>query len=426
MKSKSLLILGAVAIVVAGLGTMAALKSQSRVQTTSAGTGDTGPFFPTLLDNANKVTRVEVADANRTLTVERRGDQWVVTSSAGYPAKLETVRQLIMEVASLRKLEPKTANPALYKQIDVEDPGTEGAKSKSVKLFGEGDSPLASLIVGKQRWGQGGGSNSVTTFVRAAGDNQSWLVQGQVTVDPTPTNWMNSQIFAIPNSRVRRVTINHADGETVSVAKERASDANFVLTTLPAGRELTSPSRPNEMGGLLAFVRFDDVKPAADVTLTGEPLSRVRLETFDGVVVNAQVHDVDGTVYYKFMSEVDSEAIAATNAARQKEADEAAAAAEEGTTPPKPELIDEAKIKEEVDGYNKLMAAWVYILPTFSKDRFTRRNEFYLAPLPTAEDAAAKAASEADGGEVPEVPVIRDVDSNTSPSVTQEQAAPAP
>jgi hypothetical protein len=180
------------------------------------------------------------------------------------------------------------------------------------------------------------------------------------------------------------------------------------------------------MGGLLAFVRFDDVKPAADVTLTGEPLSRVRLETFDGVVVNAQVHDVDGTVYYKFMSEVDSEAIAATNAARQKEADEAAAAAEEGTTPPKPELIDEAKIKEEVDGYNKLMAAWVYILPTFSKDRFTRRNEFYLAPLPTAEDAAAKAASEADGGEVPEVPVIRDVDSNTSPSVTQEQAAPAP
>lgn len=373
MNPRTLTTLGIAAGVVALVAIVVSFVSNDRTDIATSGE----PFYPGLLDKVNDAQRIVVSTAGESLTIERDGDEWSVAELDGYPARFENVRRLLLEVANLKKREPRTSNPELYSRIQVEDISEEDAQSKEVRVYGPGGENWAALLVGSRRFGQGMSAQE-SSFVRAVGDPQSWLVEGAVDVNTGRTSWIDTQLIRFPANEVQRVEIAHRDGERVVINKPDPDQRNFDLETLPEGREVSSPTRPNELGGLLSSLRFDEVRPADSMELPPNPNVTVTVEGKEGITITARGWERADQTWFRFAAEVDGGKIESVNASRLAAIEEATG---EEDIPGELELIDAEAVGERVAGMAKKFDAWVYRLPSFSRDRFFRRNEYYLKSL---------------------------------------------
>src|SRR5690606_23028818 len=113
-----------------------------------------------------------------------------------YPAKFDNVKTLLVELSQLRYLEPKTADPTRFDRLELRDVTVEGAKSKKVTVRDKEGNVLAQGLIGKRNadlFGTGRGG----TYMRVASKEQSWLVEGSVTLGEGPADWVSKQIVDI-------------------------------------------------------------------------------------------------------------------------------------------------------------------------------------------------------------------------------------
>src|SRR5262245_36827735 len=108
----------------------------------------TGPLFPGLTDRVNDVASLKVATAQGQVTVRRDGETWHVDERDGYPARFETVKSVLLGVADLKTLEPKTTRPELYGKLGLAEPTDEGSDATQLTLLDGGGNALASVLVG--------------------------------------------------------------------------------------------------------------------------------------------------------------------------------------------------------------------------------------------------------------------------------------
>ena len=107
MKKSSLSYL-TIATVVALLAAGYAVQSRS---SSGAAPIEKGAFLPTLEERVNDVAKVRVVRNDAETTVEARDGTWVVNDRAGFPAKFETVKEVIVSLSRLEVEEAKTRNP---------------------------------------------------------------------------------------------------------------------------------------------------------------------------------------------------------------------------------------------------------------------------------------------------------------------------
>ena len=74
----------------------------------------------------------------------RDGDGWFVAEKGNYPAAAGKVRQIVLGMADLALVEPKTR--PIHPRLEVDDPGK--GKSTLVTLKDKAGTPLAELIIG--------------------------------------------------------------------------------------------------------------------------------------------------------------------------------------------------------------------------------------------------------------------------------------
>lgn len=402
MNTKVIAIVGALAVVVA----VGAIVTGKKGSTTTQVDAPSELLLPALDKRINDVARIQIEDATTSVTLTRTEGVWRVEQSQNYPANFTPISQLVGQLAELKKVEQKTANPELYTRLDVEDIGPS-AKGKLVRLADDKGTEISSVIIGKSWFPQGGGGGTQYRYARVASEKASWLVSGNLNVQTTTRSWVNAEIASIPNTRVQNIVIEHADGERVEINKAKESDANYMLVTLPAMRELTAESRPNELASALSSLRFDDVAKAD--TITGAtPESTFTATTFDGLVTTAKAYRVNDKVYLAFRQAADASVIERVNAERKAEADASNEANKDvkDYVPLEPQIIQTETIMDEAEKFNGTAANWVYVLPSWQQERFQRRNEFFL-----------KAATDEEviGGPVPE-----ESDAETTPSATPE------
>jgi hypothetical protein len=195
----------------------------------------------------------------------------------GYPVRFESVKGTLVALAELRRVEPKTSNPELYGRLGVEDPTQPGAGSTRVTAAAEGGASLCDLIVGDE------GTPRGTRYVRQPGQGRAWQVRGQLSVDPRAVGWLDARILELPAARVRTVTLRHADGEQVRVAKQAADDLTWELSDVPAGREPLNSTIGRTVAGAFERLNFDDVSQVSKRTLPQTDPVELVLETFDGL-----------------------------------------------------------------------------------------------------------------------------------------------
>jgi hypothetical protein len=192
------------------------------------------------------------------------------------------------------------------------------------------------------------------TFVRRAGEAESWLVSGTINVDRKVENWLRKDVVDVAANRVASVTITRPDGKVVRIAKDSEADANFKLADVPKGREATSEFTINGIAGTLAGLRFDDVVSAKDAAPPEKPLD-ARFATFDGLVVDVIAWEKDGKNYAQLTASEDKEA---------------------------------ADLNQRAKG-------WTFVLPAYKYANLNKSNDDLLKPLEDKKGDAKKADAKA-------------------------------
>ena len=316
------------------------------------------PLFADLKDRLNEVTSVTVerpqAPPN---TLSNASGTWAVSSRADYPASVAKIREVLLAIADAQVLEQKTANPARYAQLGVNDPET--ADSEGIRITLAGDGFEYGVIVGKVNQGS-------NRYVRVAGNEQSLLIDQNPALPDGPGGWLRTDIVDVDSADVRTVTIRHADGEAIAIAKAAQGDANFSVPDLPDGRELSYPTAANSIGGGLNDLTLDDVRRAED----GDAVTTTEVVTFDGLRIVVAVSGDENDTWLSFMAEVAEPDTVPADADAGTDDDEALSAEDADAATSAEPVPDPAALAAAI---NARVQGWQYKVPDFKKNQLTRR-----------------------------------------------------
>jgi hypothetical protein len=379
----------------------AIVLNRANAPRSESGEAATGWLAPGLREHLNDVGKVVVtgAEGKVVATLERGANGWSLAEKGGYAVDTGKLRELLLKLADAKLIEQKTANADKYATLGVED--VAGKDAKGVQLELDGLAQPLKLIVGNTN-PRGG------TFVRRAGEAQSWLTSATLTVDKNTSDWLGKDLADIAASRIESVAITHADGKVVRAAKAAESDANFTLADVPKGREVASEFTVNGLASTLAGLRFDDVLPAADAAPDDKAL-KARYATFDGLVVEVTAWPHEGKDYAQLSASLDAaqadKGITAAQAKAKAEFEAAAAKEQAGTKEPdaaeaiKPLAVSDpakdrddrlAKLNQEVAALNARFHGWTFVLPAYKYANIDKPLEDLLKPVEEKKAAAKK------------------------------------
>lgn len=356
--------------------------------------------LPELDNHLNDVKSFSITGPGQKLlaTLEKDAGGWTLKEKGGYRADAGKVREYLLKLGQSRLLEAKTTNEQRYAELGLADIGATGSTGVLLALDGLGK-PVQLLLGNVNTRGD-------ATFVRRAGDKQSWLAKGNLLPDKTAANWLDKSIVDLPATRVREVVLNKPEGKPLRVFKQQPADTSYAVADLPRGRELASEFAANSLGTTLAGLTFEDVLPAAQAAAPADKLYRSSFAAFDGLVVEVTAWKKDDKFYAQLQARKDAAAADSGIAAAQArakadwDAQQAAPAAAEAKPAAQPPLSvsDPAKDKSErlaaldaeVARLNLHFNGWTYQLPQYKFANLEKSVDEYLKPLEEKKTTAKK------------------------------------
>jgi hypothetical protein len=307
MNSQRFLILLTAALLIIGGGLFLSARRSA-----TNGEPQGGALYPALAAELGSVNSLSVRKASATpnVTLQRKGENWTVAQRADYPADVTKLRKLLLSLTDAKIIEKKTADPANFPLIGVEDPASPSTAGTQIDFTAQDGAH--SLIIGK--------SSGEGNFVRRGGENQSFLIAPSLFVETEPKSWIDSKLIDIPVATIQRIEIKPAGGASYSVhrlpapaaapksdkdagaahagAASAASapaatpaaapappppDPGFALDGVPAGRKAADAQTLTPSSSAFSGLTADDVAPVSDVDF-GKP-STATLTSSDGSVV---------------------------------------------------------------------------------------------------------------------------------------------
>ena len=285
MQKRGLIILGAATLALVVLAVVAIATGDHGVSRAAPGER----ALPALATKLDDIGAVGIKRSALSLTFVRDGDNWLVAEKGNYPAAAGKVRQIVLAMADLLLVEPKTQQAEFYPRLDVEDPAS--GKSTLVTLKDKSGATLAELIIGKRRFDRlGTGTDGV--YVRKPGDSQSWLARGSLEFSDQQSSWLDRRIVDIPEKRIAKATLTQPDGTKLVISRAKPED-KFTVEDAPADAKFKSETTTSEPAMVLESLDLDDVKPAAEMPIPDKDVVTGSFTTFDGLTVNVRLLDKD-------------------------------------------------------------------------------------------------------------------------------------
>jgi Domain of unknown function (DUF4340) len=285
MQQRGLILLGAATLVFMVLAIVTVATGDRGVSRAAPGQR----AFPALSTELGEVASVGLKRSTLGLTFEREGDGWLVAEKGNYPAAAGKVRQIVLAMADMTLVEPKTQKADFYPRLDVEDPGS--GKSALVTIKDKSGARLAELIIGKRRYDRLGAGND-GIYVRKPGDAQAWLARGSLEFSDQVSSWLDRRILDIPEKRIATVTLTQPDGAKLVITRAKPED-KFVVEDAPPDAKFKSDTATSEPAMALEALDLDDVKPVAEMPIPEKGVVTASFTTFDGLTVEARLLDQD-------------------------------------------------------------------------------------------------------------------------------------
>jgi hypothetical protein len=217
------------------------------------------------------------------VTVHKDGTHWTVMERGDYPADMSKLRKLLAALRDAKIIEEKTADPARYAEIGVEDPIKPGATGAEITVIASADK--LGLIVGKPV-GEG-------NFVRRTGEKTSYSVEPAIAAETDPRFWIDTRLIDVPAASIQSIEVKPASGPGYTIRRSNAADSTFSLEGAPPGRKPLEAAALAPGSSTLAGLDAEDVSPAADVDFSQASQATVTLTdgnvlTLTGTVIAAK------------------------------------------------------------------------------------------------------------------------------------------
>jgi hypothetical protein len=435
MQQKNLLILSVVTVATLGVAALT-LRDGGATASPSA----TKLLFPELSQRINELGEVRLEKGGKSATLKKEGGKWSLADRGGYPVDLAKVKELVVRVADLEVVEAKTAKKANHQKLAVEWPvtaeeGSEAANAGLVTLKDASGKELAALVVGKTEWM----GSKAKVYARRASEDQVYLCapRGTLDVNPEARGWIDTKIVELANDRVQSVTIEHADGERVDIARSAENHTQFAVQNLPAGQTERYAGVANGVAQALGYgLTLEDVRPAAEVDFAKEPMAKARFRSVDGLELVVETAKFEDKTWARVVAsytpppepETPAEP-AAGEGEGEGELTPGETAAAEGTPPAAPPEEKKDVGKEAAD-LNTRLAAWAFEIPSYKSDVLARRMKDLLPepePVPgEGEQDSLEGLMESMGEPLEEEPPAMDSDSPVEPAPVPDDEAGAP
>jgi len=288
MKPKSFAALAVITVVALALalGTYAAQNRWSQPKVSGA------VLFPGLAQQAARVSKIEIKQGDKTLALAREKEGWVLADRAGYPAKIEPVRALLVKLARAELVEAKTHNKDRFALLELEDPAGKDAKSRLVRLLDDKGSVVAEAIIGKRRYDAFGSSKS-GTYVRKVGDAQTWLSNADLDLSVGVRDWVQPGILDVPLAKISKATIEIPGEEPLVITRDAADATKYSLVAIPDGKKLKQGASVDSIVRAVGNIELDDVRKPGGA---GTDAGIAKLEADGGLAVTLKLRkDGDDT-----------------------------------------------------------------------------------------------------------------------------------
>jgi hypothetical protein len=237
--------------------------------------------LPTLAPKLGELAWIRLTHGATKTNFAEIGGRWVVVEKSNYPAIQPKIRQMLVGLADLTLVEPKTERPQLFARLGVDDP-TNG-QSTQVTVQDRTGTTVAELIVGKRRTDRFGGGND-GVYVRKPGVDQAWLARGSLDVTGDLTSWLDRHILDIPEKRIASIKFTDETGTTLTLSRAAEGD-KFTVADAPPDTKFKSPAALAEPAGALTNLDMTDVRPQPDLPVPDHDVATAAFTTFDGLTV---------------------------------------------------------------------------------------------------------------------------------------------
>lgn len=256
MKTKQLLILGAIFVVLAIIillfeNPFGQSEYEKKVETAT-------PLFSNF--NKEQVVKIEIIATDETTVLSKQdGSNWVVASMDNYPADSEGITELLSKVAEFKNTQRVSNNPEKQSEFEVDSTGIEA------KLMDANDKVLAHLFVGKTTPG------FLSSYVRPADSNDVYVAQGylQSVFNKGTRTWKDRTIFSFNKGIVTHLNIVSPE-ETVELQLTAEGAWEMI-------KPVTAAVKTTEVDTLLTTLSELDTDDFAEATDT--PLAEYGLDT---------------------------------------------------------------------------------------------------------------------------------------------------
>ena len=318
--------------------------------------------LPGLSARLDALERLEVRGAGGALLVaiEKSDGRWRMPDRLDWPANQREVSRALFRLAEARRLEAKTANPALHARIGVETIADPDAKGTELRLVGGGED--LRLAVGNNHPSLGG------SYVRVGDEAQAWLLDEDIAPARNPADWLDRRLLDLPLARVAQVRVAPAKGRAFTLT--RGDDDRFGLDGQPA-TALVNADDGTATAAFAEQLALDDV--AKD---TGAAAAQtVVFESVDGVTVTVAAWRADEGTWARLSTTLDPEKSEAWFARST------ATPASEDDTGPAPEERLHA-LEQQVARWQARFDGKQFLLPPQKAANLMKSREDYLAGSP--------------------------------------------
>lgn len=222
-----------------------------------------------------EIARVQVTTRAGAYNLLRRGDEWVLAETGGYPVREDRVAELLEGLETLSWGERRTADPDRLSYLGLDDP-REGGNGVLIEVFARDWARTGDVITGRRN-GQ--------VYARAADETVSFRARGELPPLYTREPWLDLDIIDIDPSAVSAVRMTDRSGDSTYLTRPAGSNSRSFRPAPPYQDDVVA-SALGVSTSALAITRLApvNVKPASE--LSGRATARHITETFDGLEID--------------------------------------------------------------------------------------------------------------------------------------------
>jgi len=242
----------------------------------------------------NDIAEIKITNFSNSFIIKRDKENWYLPNLANYPVPLDKIKKLIVGVAQLETIEPKTKNPNLHGELGLNNIDSKDNSGNYVSLINTENKEIAAILVGNDsKFGK------ETRYVRKPSENQSWLVWRNFDVPKNQIDWLDESLFTIERWRVADIEIIHPNDQKILIQRENYAEQYFKIQNLDEDTLPMNPYVGNQIGSVLERLTLLDIKSRNETNFSNKA-TKVIYTSFDGLEISIVTEHINGKNWATF------------------------------------------------------------------------------------------------------------------------------